>query len=489
MIHRKRKKVVLLGLDGATFKKINPLVKKGYLPAFKKLADKGVSGILKSVSPPSSPPAWNSIYTGVFPIKHGVYDFVKRKENSYFIEPIFSSDNLYSCIWDYLSRLGYRTVAITLPFTYPLRKTNGVIISGLGTPSIRSEFVYPPKLKNEIISKFPKFDIDFSEHIFSFPKDKDLIVSKVTEVTEAQYEVAKWLFKKGKWDLFFLVSRSLDVIQHFFWDDFELIKKFYTQVDSMLGWILDNLDDDTLIVCSDHGFHEVSHSFYVNNWLESEGFLAFKKREVNFPISAEDLERVLTKMGLRRIVWSIKTSPVSELLIKHIFKSKKYGFLFKLDWDKTEAYYLGTPNSLIFLNIKDREPLGSVKESQIRSISKRLVERAKVFTYNGIKPIKYASTTEDLYGRFPQNGPEVVLVPLEGYSILGGYNNGRKIVSKGGSYVADHDENGIYFVYGGKVKSIRSKASIVDIAPTVFSIIDENFSANFFDGKPIVQVR
>ena len=76
-------KLFVLGLDGATFDLINPWIKEGLLPNFARLMQTGTWGELRSTLHPLSPPAWTSFMTGKNPGKHGIYDFVVHKPNSY----------------------------------------------------------------------------------------------------------------------------------------------------------------------------------------------------------------------------------------------------------------------------------------------------------------------------------------------------------------------------------------------------------------------
>jgi predicted AlkP superfamily phosphohydrolase/phosphomutase len=70
-----RSKVVVIGLDGATFDLLDPWLSAGELPNLKGLMDRGVWGPLTSVYPIISPVAWTCAATGVNPGKHGIYGF------------------------------------------------------------------------------------------------------------------------------------------------------------------------------------------------------------------------------------------------------------------------------------------------------------------------------------------------------------------------------------------------------------------------------
>src|SRR5215210_7696846 len=68
-------KVLMLGLDGATFRVLDPAFEAGHMPRLKKLLEEGVSGTLTSTIPPYTPPGWTSIFTGVNPGRHGIFGF------------------------------------------------------------------------------------------------------------------------------------------------------------------------------------------------------------------------------------------------------------------------------------------------------------------------------------------------------------------------------------------------------------------------------
>ena len=57
---KKCKRVIVIGLDGATFDLIKPWAEEGKLPTFKKLIGEGAWGNLKSTVPNATIPAWPS---------------------------------------------------------------------------------------------------------------------------------------------------------------------------------------------------------------------------------------------------------------------------------------------------------------------------------------------------------------------------------------------------------------------------------------------
>jgi len=58
------RRLVVIGLDGADWRVIDPLLEAGELPNLARLAETGVAGILESIEPTFSPVVWSSIFSG-----------------------------------------------------------------------------------------------------------------------------------------------------------------------------------------------------------------------------------------------------------------------------------------------------------------------------------------------------------------------------------------------------------------------------------------
>ena len=137
-------KVLLVGLDGATFDVLCPLAEAGRLPHLKRILDEGAWGVLKSAIPPITPTAWTSVFTGKNPGKHGIYDFQEIDRQTYHRRPIHTNRHREKTIWDLLSEAGRRSIVVDVPYTYPPRPLYGRMLTGYGTPR-RPEtvFTYP----------------------------------------------------------------------------------------------------------------------------------------------------------------------------------------------------------------------------------------------------------------------------------------------------------------------------------------------------------
>ncbi|MCZ6765595.1 MAG: alkaline phosphatase family protein, partial [bacterium] len=126
--------IVFIGMDGASWDIINPMIERGQLPTFQRLKEEGAHGVLESVDCYFTPPAWTSMLSGYRPEKTGVYTFGSWEGKGNVFRTVSSLDVQVPRIWDVASGAGRQVAVINVPVTYPARKVNGVMASGLLTP-------------------------------------------------------------------------------------------------------------------------------------------------------------------------------------------------------------------------------------------------------------------------------------------------------------------------------------------------------------------
>ena len=108
-----KQRVIVIGLDGATFDVMDPLLEDGQLPHMGGLVNKGTTGRLLSTIPYSTIPAWPSFMTGKNPGKHGVFDFFRFAEGE---RRLANSQDIRSpTLWELLSQHGKRSIVINVP--------------------------------------------------------------------------------------------------------------------------------------------------------------------------------------------------------------------------------------------------------------------------------------------------------------------------------------------------------------------------------------
>lgn len=239
-------KVVVIGLDGLTWKFLDPLLKDHQLPNLEGVINGAATGELETFRPTHSGILWTSIATGKTMQKHGITDwtFVDQtaREEIEKLRLVTGTRRTAATIWEILSDKGRKVEVVNWWVTYPARPVNGVVITDrlravMNKKSVPDEpdVVYPPALVEELKPLFvglrganrtlgnfgfPLFRESRAEEMFATSKvSRDLFASLISYVGQDQM-VTNWalhLFKKGQPDFFGVILRITDVYAHFAW--------------------------------------------------------------------------------------------------------------------------------------------------------------------------------------------------------------------------------------------------------------------------------
>jgi len=124
-------RLVLIGLDGADWDTLEPLLRAGRLPHLARLIAEGASGPLRSYDPMISPLLWTTMVTGVGPDVHGVADFQAIEPASGRRVPITSRFRRVKALWNILSDAGKTNAFVAWWASYPAEKVDGYQVSNL----------------------------------------------------------------------------------------------------------------------------------------------------------------------------------------------------------------------------------------------------------------------------------------------------------------------------------------------------------------------
>ena len=487
---RAGRKVLLIGLDGATWDLLKPWMDESRLPTLHRLVGKGASGDLLSTVPPLTAAAWISLSTGKNPAKHGIFDFVFPRLSSYDVSVANIRMRDSRAIWNMVSDHGKKVAIVGVPMTYPPEEVNGLMISCFMTPDSESQYTYPVDLKQELSSKGYEFPTRLSERNRS--RNVRAFLREVAADTEARVRTVLYLLENKPWDLFAFVFLSPDLLQHDLWHIMdplhpqhrasenrylEDIARFYTRLDGYLGDIVSRVDDSTLVlVVSDHGFGRATHFFYVNNWLLSQGLLRPKRnllsqsKHLMFKLGITPMNG-FRLLSLLRLGWLRKSFRFG----RNYDRVRRITFSFDdIEWSKTKAFSVGNFGQ-IYLNVKERQPCGTVEPGEEyellrQEIANKLLEYRDPTT--GKTVIESVLKKEELFsGPYVEYAPD--LIPFSqgleyvsfGTSDFGSNKISMPIFGLSGY----HRMEGILVAAGADVKSnaIIQDASILDIAPTI----------------------
>ena len=273
-------KALVIGVDGGTWAALKPYIEEGTMPNLGRILEESAHGVLRSVIPPYTAPAWATFATGVNPGRHGCYYFLTMRSFGEF-RPITSEDIKVETFYETLVASGHNCTIINLPVSYPARIDKTVITSLM---SMGDDIIHPAELVNEI-SLLKEYEIVPKELLSPdsksrFEDDKDLILNN----DSIRFQVAKELFGR-EWDFFFVLFYGNDALSHRVFAEMlsgegpeaEGAREYFRKLDRWIAWFFDSARPGTLkMIVSDHGFQVCSGNFSINTWLEQNGFLEYR---------------------------------------------------------------------------------------------------------------------------------------------------------------------------------------------------------------------
>ena len=490
-------KVFILGLDGASPVVIESLIRLGRLPAFNRLREEGVMGNLRTTIPPITGSAWSSFMTGQNPGKHGIFDFIRRKEGTYQLSPINAKRREGKSFWSWAGEAGKKVCVFNVPITYPPEPVNGIMVTGMLTPSNKADYTFPPSVAKDLDRITNGYRIHITE---SYSKGKEeRFLDHLEEMTEKRQKAMEYLLGLEDWDVFIAVFDGTDVIQHELWHCsdpshfrhdpsqrrfLDVIPKYYERMDGILGEVMEKWDGPgrSLIVMSDHGAGPLRKLLYVNNFLMEKGFLKLKGgvlpsiRNLLFSQGVVPMAfyHLLLRIGLGRLKKKARFGQ-SESLLKPFFLSFE-----DVDWSRSKAYSIGSTAGQVYINLKGREPMGTVQPgAEFEAVREAIIEALKLLVdgETGSPVIEEIYRKEELYsGPHLSEAPDLVFLPknLE-IAAFGEYEfASHRILDPSWGVSGSHRMDGLLMMKGSRIrKGVGIEgARIIDLAPTVLYLLD-----------------
>lgn len=321
------KRVVLLGVDGATWDIMRPMMARGELPAFALLAGEGASGPLTSLEPTLSNRVWTSASTGVVPDRHGITDFYFDRR---FIE--------VPTMWDLVHAHGGRVGLFEYLVTDPPFPFHGFVLPGW--MAYNPTTTHPPDLTTRLrVAASLRHPTDVARYFLTRKRVDPRHAQRM--MLEAKLVATGFLFLHERYrpDLAACIFYGTDRLGHTAWRYFEpeafeealpeggeafqgVLPAYYREADRQIGRIVSSLDDGhtLFVVMSDHGMGamdsvrvaghtrglralqklDLADRWYVEN-PHGEMFLNCKlpSRVENATVLPEDHERVVEEAAAR----------------------------------------------------------------------------------------------------------------------------------------------------------------------------------------------
>ena len=534
----KNPRVMIVGLDAATWDLIRPWLAEGHMPNLARLMSEGTSGKFQSVFPPITPPAWTSFTTGKNPGKHGIFHFMEAKPDSYALSYANANSRRTRTVWKILNDAGVTTGITNIPFTYPPEHLKGYQTSGMDTPSEKSPFVYPLELRGEL-EKAAGRPLQLDTRFLGFMTNDQRrysVLEEMRQLDEQWTRVGLHLLQHRVQDVMMLVFMSIDTVQHYFWqfmDDTHFlhdpaakskfgnaIRDVYFRLDATLGKFLEYAGPDTSVfVVSDHGAGPVSdRTIYLNRYLAQIGLLHYRKNTDNVLQKAartvvRKIYRVLLdNLSSRQKIWLADLMPALRDKAETSYTS-----FTEIDWTRTKAFcseVLASPPS-VWINLKGQRPQGIVEPADYEKVRNEVITKLRELKdpRTGEPVIKRVLKREEaVHGPFASEAADLILdwwetsefstspsFPDQTYQPAVVVTEKRP--TKGSEWGGTHRLHGILVAAGPHFKKNAeiSGARLIDFAPTLLyllgqpvprdmdgKVLSDLFKAEYLQSHPVV---
>ena len=380
------RRLVIIGLDGMPYGLIKDLAEKDVMPNTRAIIENGVFSQMESSIPGISSVAWSSIITGTNPGQHGIFGFTDVPDGTYRLSFPNFSDLKTLPFWNHEGN--GRAVIINVPFTYPARSLDGVLIAGFVALDLKRA-TYPASLIPKLNEMDYRIDVDSSKAHQSL----DLFLKDLDRTLQARIAAYRYLWDEENWQTFMLVFTGTDRLAHFLWNAYQDESHRYHsafldhlhQIDNVIGEIASRMNTgDSLLILSDHGFELSEYDVQVNFLLSQEGFLKFKESP---PQSLADIDH------------------------------------------GTKAFALDPAR--IYINLEGKYPRGSVKLEDKEAIVSELETRLNSLEIDNRKVIKHICRKEQVYeGPHLDHGPDLILLENRGFDLKSGLK-ATKLATRG----------------------------------------------------------
>ena len=484
-------RVLVIGIDGATFDLIKPWAEAGDLPNLARMMSEGIHSPLESTIPPVTAPAWSTFATGVNLGKHGVFDFIRPIGGQF--DLVNATSIRAPTLWQILSQAGRKVGVMNVPVTYPPQPVNGFVIGGMLSP-VNGDFTYPANLLDHYEGKLKPYRI--APHVQYKPGNEAEFTADLLDLAERRGEYALQLLADYPYDFLMFHFQATDNMQHAFWKFVDPshprydpqaaarfgpgLKQLYQRVDNYIGQMLNRLDDDTtVIVMSDHGFGSLHYVVNVNLFLMDQGLLKLKKGAwtrlkaglFRAGLTPASFWHLIERTGLQNYVWQVSKSTRNKVVGKFLSFDD-------VDWSQTVAYSIGHVGQ-IYVNLRGREPDGIVEPGeQYETVKQRVIDALHQLRHPETgRPLmdRVIPSDQVVHGPHAHRGPDLHLV-MDGYQTIAFplFATDRRIVTRqirGDS--GCHRLHGVFIAQGPEIQRGKTVENphIMDLAPTILHLM------------------
>jgi len=476
-------RLVILGLDGATWSVLDPMRGRGVMPNLDALLGRSAHGTLRSCIPPVTSAAWTTMMTGCDPSRHGVFD------HRYFDMPAGKLKVNHArrvrvpTFWHELSDSGRSVVSLNLPVTYPPLPVRGLVVSGMDAPHLDAALSGSPEFAERLRAEVPGY------HLRSIwkrpPRDLDEMAENARQTADVFLAEAEAGLLADRmvpdWSALLVQFQLLDPFQHRAWrylnvdetgiDDpafnaaAEAVMAGLDRAIGRLSELAEKRGAGVMIV-SDHGFGPCLGRVHVNRVLIDAGV-------ARVPGVAGRLRRRVRQAGEHLLLWGAKRDDPEA---RSASFDQSIAAQFPFDWKRTLAFAPHQDTAaMVYLNSAERRPGAPLA-------TPRQVDDARAAAIAALSEAKHPETgarlfprvisTADAYNVDParEGFPDLIAPPDEPYWVRCKLAPGRDWIEPDPQMPGTHRPEGVVALAGpGIVPGRTIDANLRDVAPSILA--------------------
>src|SRR6516165_902936 len=281
-------RLLILGLDGATWTVLDPMRQRGLMPNLDALLGRSAHGTLRSIVPPVTSAAWTTVMTGCEPARHGVFDHRYYDTAAGQMKVNHSGRVRVPTFWHLIAQAGRPVVSLNVPATYPPLSVRGVVVSGMDAPHLDAALSGAPEFARRLRAEVPNYSLRY------FWKRAPLSLDELARNARLTAESFRGRAEGGlladamvpDWAALMVQFQNLDPFQHRAWrylnvDDTGIddapwnaaAGSVLAGLDQAIGLLIELADrrGAGILVVSDHGFGPCLGRIHVNRILVDAG--------------------------------------------------------------------------------------------------------------------------------------------------------------------------------------------------------------------------
>jgi predicted AlkP superfamily phosphohydrolase/phosphomutase len=496
-------RLVVLGLDGATWSVLDPMRARGLMPNLDAFLAGAASGTLRSIIPPVTTAAWTTVVTGCGPARHGVFDHRYYDAAVGRMKVNHSGRIRVPTVWHLLAGSGRSIVSLNVPGLYPPLRVPGIVVSGMDAPHLEAALSAAPEFAARREAEAPGYALGYFWKRAPQSLEELTTNARLTAESFRGRADGGWLADRivADWSVLMVQFQNLDPFQHRVWpylnvdetgvdrpDWNNAAAEVIRGLDQAIGRLCELAEkrNAAVMIVSDHGFGPCLGRIHVNRILANSGV-------VRLPGWAGLIGRRTVQAGDRLRLWGQKRdNPAARSASFDQSVTAQYPF----DWKRTLAFAPHQDTAaMVYVNSASRH--GGVKTAA-PLMTPRQIDDARTAAADALSSAKHPETGDRLFPQIIETAaayqidparegyPDLIALPDEPYWVRTKLTSSTSWVEPDPNLPGTHRPEGIVALGGAGLPIGRNlKANLVDATPTMLALLGLPIPAHI-EGTPIV---